>query len=421
MLIHGVYQITKYLIIYLEIKRCQATHTHTNDKKKFFVLIPVLHEEKTIDRLLDDLSKQDYPNDLFDVYIITTEKEYLSKIRPNTIDILNKLKLGQKETINHVIHYPKIDGFKTDQLGYAFQKIRSVHGDNSITNSYFLFLDADSSLDSETISRFNNTLDDKTEIYQQPLLWFRNIEKLKDPLMQSFSFQQSFFSISYEIPMFTERFLPWRLKYFVGHGLCMKGSFLLRVGGFPDTIEDVRFGRISSFLGAKVKLVSGFGLVETARNFPIYIKQSSVWFFGCGLFIYDYIHAISLRKNKTIRIIDVILLTYGFFKAFRWLNKGLLHLIGLILSIFYSSPLLFILFFLSLLTNSSIPVLLVAKNFKSTWQIQLTTHERSGKLFNAIIFAPILYMFNFIGLYYGLLKLIKFYLWGKVILSKTIR
>jgi hypothetical protein len=321
----------------------------------------------------------------------------------------------------NVIHYPKINGFKTHQLDYAFQQIRSAHSESMIANSYFLFLDADSILDPETISRFNNAIDNNIEVYQQPLLWFKNIKNLKNPFMQSFAFQQSFFSISYEIPMFTERFFPWRLKYFVGHGLCVKGSFLLKVGGFPDIIEDIRLGRISSFLDTKAKLVPSFGIVETAKNFFIYIKQSSIWFFGCGLFVSDYIHALSLRKDKIVKMRDVVLLVYGFFKAFRWLNKGLLHLIGLTLAIVYSFPSLFALFLLSLLINSSVPVLLVAKDFNLVWQSQLTTRESLYKLFNAIVFAPILYMFNFIGLYYGLLKLIKFYLWGKVALPKTDR
>lgn len=423
LLIHGVYQLIKYCVISSELEKQQLIASHLSDKKKIFVLVPVLHEEKTIEKFLDDLSSQDYPKEFFEIYIITTEKEYLNSIKPNTIDILNRLKSEQKVSRFqfNIIHYPKIDGFKTHQLSYAFEQIRSEYDDRIVTGSYFLFLDADSIMDSGTISRFNNAIDNDIEIYQQPLLWFKNIKDLKSPLMQSFAFQQSFFSISYEIPMFTEKFFPWRLKYFVGHGLCVKGSFLSRIGGFPDIIEDVRVGRISSFLKNKTKLVPGFGIVETAKNFFAYIKQSGVWFFGCGLFISDYIHTLSLRKNKTVKMRDAALLVYGLFKAFRWLNKGLLHLIGLILAIVYSFQLLFVLFLSSLLINSSVPVLLVAKDFKLTWQNQLTTRESLHKLINAIVFAPILYMFNFIGLYYGLLKLIKFYLWGKITLPKTDR
>lgn len=421
--INGVYQLVKYLIISSRLKKRRSISPHSNDKKKIFILIPVLHEEKTIEKFLSNLSTQDYPKEFFEVYIITTEKEYLNKVKPNTIDIINHLKLEQKisKLQLNIIHYPKIDGFKSHQLSYAFQQIRSIYCDSIIADSYFLFLDADSIVDTRIISRFNNTIDNSIEIYQQPLLWFKNIKDLKSPIMQSFAFQQSFFSISYEIPMFTEIFFPWRLKYFVGHGLCVKGSFLLRLGGVPDIIEDVRLGRISSFLNTNVKLVPDFGIVESAKNFFVYIKQSSVWFFGCGLFISDYVHTLSLRKNKVISIRDIILISYGFFKAFRWLNKGLLHLIGLILAPVYSFSLLFALFLLSLLINSSVPVLLVAKDFRQVWQNQLTTRESLSKLFNAIIFSPILYMFNFIGLYYGLFKLITFYLWGKIILPKTDR
>lgn len=418
---NGVYLIIKYCVVFSMLKRQQSASS--SDRKFFFVLTPVFHEEKIIEDFLKDISLQNFPSNFLKVYIITTEKEYLNKVRPNTIDILNHLKAGQKisEPRFNFIHCPRIDGFKVDQLEYAFQEIRTIYGEAVISNAYFLLLDADSSLSPNTILNYNNAIEESIEVYLQPLLWFKNIKNLKDPLMQSFAFQQSFFSVAYEIPMLEERFFPWRLKYFVGHGLCLRGSFLLKMGGFPSIIEDVRLGRISSFLDIKAKIVPGFGIVETAKNFFIYIKQSSVWFFGCGLFLSDYAHSVSLREDKIMKMRDMILLLYGVFKAFRWLNKGILHLIGIMFAIIYSFPLLLGIFLTSLFINSSVPVLLVSKDFKSIWDKQLTSQEGLRKFFNAIVFAPILYAFNFIGLYYGLFKIIKFYLWGKVTLPKTDR
>lgn len=423
---HGTYQLIKYFIVTSEIKKMFFdTTTKSSPKKmhKISILAPVLHEEKTIENFLTDLSHQNYPKDLYEVYIITTQKEYLRNAEQNTVDILKQI-VSQNifpELQLTIIHYPDIKGFKTHQLDFAFSQIRKNIGDVAVSESFFLFLDADSEVGVNTLARFNDSIENNIEIYQQPLLWLKNIDTLKSPFMQSFAFLQSFFSVSYEILMFTGKFFPWRLKYFVGHGLCMKGSFLLRVGGFPDIIEDVRLGRLSSFLNIKAKLVPGFGIVETAKSFPVYIKQSSIWFFGCGLFISDYLYACSLRKTKSVNIRDFMLVAYGFFKAFRWLNKGLFHLAGIIFSITYTSIPLFVLFASSLLLNSAIPVLLVSKDFKCAWRKKLNNRNGAIVLFRSVLFSPILYMLNFIGLYYGLFKLLKFYLWGQIALPKTER
>lgn len=423
---HGVYQLIKYVIVIPEIKKKflnNALKNHLEKLHKILVLVPVLHEEKTIEKFLADLSRQNYPKDSYKVHIVTTEQEYLNNIRPNTIDILGRIMFEKRfpELQFTQTHYPSAHGFKTHQLDFAFNQTRKNIGDTEVSKLFFLFLDADSEVDMNTLTRFNSSIEDDIEIYQQPLLWFKNIDVLKSSLTQSFTFLQSFFSVSYEIPMFTERFFPWRLKYFVGHGLFVKGSFIIRVGGFPDIIEDVRLGRLSSFLNIKMKLVSGFGVVETAKSFSVYIKQSSVWFFGCGLFLNDYSYARSLRNTRRFSSQDYVLILYGFFKAFRWLNKGLFHLVGFILSINYASMLLIILFFSSLLLNSTIPVFFVAKDFKMVWQKRLNDSERISVLFRSALFSPILYIFNFIGLYYGLYRLLKFYLWGQVILPKTER
>ena len=425
---HGVYQLIKYLIVIPEIKKnfFNTTFTAKNylgKTHKILVLVPVLHEEKTIDKFLTDLSNQDYPKDFYEVYVITTRKEYLKKTEPNTIDILKRIISenkfpGLRLTI---IHYPNAEGFKTHQLDFAFNQIRKNIGDIAVSESFFIFLDADSEVDVNTLTIFNGSIENGIEIYQQPLLWFKNIDTLKSPLMHSFAFLQSFFSISYEIPMFIGKFYPWRLKYFVGHGLCVRGSFIIRVGGFPDIIEDVRLGRLSSFLNVNVKLVPGFGIVETAKSLSVYIKQSSIWFFGCGLFISDYLFVQSLRKTKSVTVKDFVLISYGFFKAFRWLNKGLFHLVGLIFSLAYMSIPLFVLCTSSLLLNSTIPVFLVLKDFKEIWQKKLNNRNGAIALFRSVLLSPILYMLNFIGLYYGLYKLLKFYLWGQITLPKTER
>lgn len=424
-LLHGFYQLIKYFIIASEIKKKYLVTEKTSPPSyhNIIVFVPVLHEETTIERFIEDISNQTYPSENFQTYIITTEKENLvnkNKGSSNTIDIVNQILLQKKYRYRH-FHYPNSDGHKTDQLDFAFQKICSEIGRDKVVDTFFLFLDADSEVDSGLIERFNHSIEDKIELYQQPLLWFKNISTLQNKLMKSFSFLQSFFSISYEIPMFVGKFFPWRLKYLVGNGLFIRGSYLLKVRGFPPLIEDVRLGRLSSFLQTEIKLVPGFGNVETAKDFLTYIKQSSVWFFGCGLFVSDYIFAKSLKDATKITAKDAVRIGYGFFKAFRWMNKGLLHLLGLVFSIIHANQALLLLFTISLIMNSSIPVLVVAFNFRKKWGERISVLKKIEILLEGVIFSPAFYVLNFLGPYYGLFKLFKYYLCGTVTLPKTIR
>ncbi len=426
LLLNGIYQLTKYILIITKIKN---NALFDNPKKEntvhnmISVLVPVLHEEKMLEKLLEKLSCQNYPQDCYKIYVITTQKEYCEGNSPNTIDILNHLIVENRFPKAQIyrIHFSGNQGFKTHQLDFAFDQIRKNIGDMIVSESFFLLLDADAEPDFNTLRRFNDSIENNIEIYQQPLLRFKNINLLKSPLMQSFTFLQAFFAISYEIPMFMDAFFPFRLKYCIGDGMMVKGAFLIKIGGFPDLIEDVRLGRLASFLKIKGKIVHGFGISETAKNFPTYVKQSSVWFFGCGLFIVDFLHARSLRGIKKNYVLDAIHICYGLFKAFRWLNKGLLHLLGIIFSLYQGSFALLVMFLFSLLLNSSVPVVLVSRDLRMYWARKLNPSQGNQILWNSLLFSPILYMLNFVGPYYGLFKLIRFYLCGQVMLPKTER
>jgi glycosyltransferase involved in cell wall biosynthesis len=427
LLANSLYQLFKYLAVRKEIKNnwpfiTQSEKLNNNsEKRKFFILCPVLHEEGNIEKLLESLASQTeyYPRDLFEVYIITTEKETLSDESPNTIEVFESVQGNYSNLYLTRLHYPSKEGYKADQLSFCFNKIKSEYPNQIISESLFLFLDADSEIDSSMLDRYMNTFEKGVRIYQQPLLWFKNFSTLPSPFMKSFSFIQSFFSLSYEIPMFRDEFFPWRLRHLVGHGLCVQGSFLLEIGGIPDFMEDVRMGRLSSFLSEKVKVVPGFGMVETAKNITVWIKQVSVWFTGMSFFLSDWRHAVAVNSNRSC-IRDCILMLYGFFKHLRWLNQSLFHLIGLALStLFMSLPLLAI-FLCSLLLSSTVPVILVANDFREIIHRKIE-ESYIFMVFISALLSPIMYILNFLGVYLGLYRFIKFRICHRLTLPKTER
>jgi len=420
-IIHGLYQIYKYFIVVFKLKNEVNSKILIKNNHKFFVFIPVLHEENNIENLLNNLLPQEYPEELYKIFIITTQREHLNKSNPNTIDILNKIKIANKQWNKNLIHlhYPKVSGFKAEQLSFAFNYVYE-ESKSEISNIFFLLLDGDSLVDKNIISKFNQKIEEDFDLYQQPLLWFKNIGEIRSPLMKSFSFLQSFFSISYEIPMFIGKFFPLRLKYLIGNGLLIKGSFLLKIKNFPPIIEDVRLGRLASFLEAKIKIVPNFIITETAKNFLIQSKQSSVWFFGCGLFLNDYLCALKISNKKRMK--DYMMIMYAFFKAFRWANKGLLQAIGLILSVIILNKNLILLYCMSISLNSIIPVILVLFSLFNEWNTRVIDRRKVPNIiFQAVICSPLIYVLGFIGTYLGLFRLIKYYACKKVTLPKTER
>jgi cellulose synthase/poly-beta-1,6-N-acetylglucosamine synthase-like glycosyltransferase len=165
-LFHGLYQIWKYLITISSLENSKNEIIKNKIKNKIFVFVPVLHEEKNIKYILTNLLDQEYEKNLYQICVITTEKEYLnSSNHPNTVDLLNELKSRNinSDRLIH-FHYPNKSGFKADQLRFAFDQIRKIKTDLEISNSFFLLLDADSLIDGNIISRFNSQIQDGIDL-----------------------------------------------------------------------------------------------------------------------------------------------------------------------------------------------------------------------------------------------------------------
>lgn len=422
--LQGVWQLIKYVVVIRDFRqKSRAPVRETPPRHRFIVLAPVLHEEPTLATFLDDMSRVEYPADLYEVCVVTTEKEFNEGPRPNTIDALIALMQSDRYpslALSHS-HFPFRDGHKADQLQHAFVEFRRERGDNALRSTFLLCLDVDSRVDPDTLRRYEDAIVDGVDIYQRPVLWFKNIHQIENSFTGSFAFLQSFFSVAFEIPMFTGRFVPWRLRHFVGHGLCLRGSYLLQTGGFPPVIEDIRQGRIASFLEKPARVVPGFGLVETAKNYRVFVKQSSVWYFGFGLFFSDYWRARKLRGVDSVTLRDALLLTYGIFKGLRWLLKGPLHLLGLVGSLWLGDAVLALTFVTALALNSLVPTALAAWDFRAEWSRRMSRERAFSVLLKSIVFSPIAYVMAFPGPVMGLFKLAEFYRCGKISLPKTER
>lgn len=110
-------------------------------KHKFAVLIPARNEAKVIGNLVDSLNKQNYPKNLYDVFVIPN----------NCTDNTSKVALKHKAK---VIDCKEKVSSKGDVLKYAFSFLKNNYYDY---DAYIIF-DADNIVHPEFIRRMNDTL-----------------------------------------------------------------------------------------------------------------------------------------------------------------------------------------------------------------------------------------------------------------------
>ena len=262
LLINTLFLLFKYCYALRLIKNRRTT-SHNSYKNRFILLCPVYHEETNILRFYNQLKKLKYPTNKYDIYFITTEREKLTPaVGKNTIEILDALKMPNNF---HIIHYPYTQGYKSEQLNYAYKNI--IRNYKNIDSVFLALLDADSDVPQNYLHNINDQIVPNIQVYQQPVAWLRNFDQLSNfSLVKSFPLLQTYFSIAYEIPMIEQLFNHIRIRHFIGNGITIRGSVLKKFNGFPSLIEDTRFGRLCSFANISSRIIPYFGNVDSAAD-----------------------------------------------------------------------------------------------------------------------------------------------------------
>ena len=117
-------------------------------KNKFAVLIPARNEEQVVGSLIHSLKNQDYPEDLYDIFVIP------NNCSDNTKNV--SLDAGAK-----VLNCKVPVKSKGDVLRYIFKKLKK----NKDIDAYIIF-DADNIVDKNFLKRMNDTLCEGYEVAQ---------------------------------------------------------------------------------------------------------------------------------------------------------------------------------------------------------------------------------------------------------------
>lgn len=293
----SIYNIKKSLVFLSQYK--SSLNFFPDNLPCIVITIPVLFEQKIIEETIEHFSSMDYPKEKIKILIVTTEKEYnlKSQYRETTINILQKLK--KKYPRIKTLHYPNIDGCKSDQLNFAVEKFEELYPDLDPTNTFFAIYDADSRPNKKSFKVLSWSLQENLtcNVFQQSAVFLKNYEDLNRKglierlFLKSAALEQNRFTLTHEIPRIlrqynyskTHKGILGSMTYAhcVGHGLIIRLSFLKEIK-FPAKFypEDMFYGFILNSLKEPIIPIPALDYSETPSSLKELFFQRALWFIG---------------------------------------------------------------------------------------------------------------------------------------------
>jgi cellulose synthase/poly-beta-1,6-N-acetylglucosamine synthase-like glycosyltransferase len=263
---------------------------HKKDNGNMYLLLPVYHEEKIAEVMLDRFYKVSKESNIITV-VITTIKEHDNK----THNIIEK-KIKKDKMGDHIIliKCPYKEGTMATQLNYAIEELSKIDK----TNFIFGIHNADGIISKEHISFVRKNVDTKTCV--QSYSYFDNPGNI---LMNGPVSWQNRWSYIFEAGRCNLKLgksaLFRKMNYVIGHGLYMKRSTIEDVGYFPeDTInEDAFLGAILNYKDYNLIPLPYLEKADFAPSPKVYIKQQCTWFNGPKSSFDYYKRIINNEKN----------------------------------------------------------------------------------------------------------------------------
>ena len=154
-LYYVIFTVTLFYALYFFIsgwaglfKKSKVHFEKIDAKNRFAILIPARNEEAVIGNLIDSLQKQNYPKELYTIYVIPN----------NSIDRTEEVARSHGASILPCIVKTKTKG---DVLEYAFSRLKS---DKDI-DAYLVF-DADNVVHPDFLSYMNSCLESGYRVAQ---------------------------------------------------------------------------------------------------------------------------------------------------------------------------------------------------------------------------------------------------------------
>lgn len=245
--------------------------------RKFLILIPAYKEDKVIINTATEALKQEYPSELFDIYVIADSFE------PETIDLLQKI-----ERINYIEV-----SFKHSTKARSINKALEV-----ITEDYdgIIIIDADNLMDADFIQKANRALSNGDKVIQG--------HRVAKNLDTSFAILDA---ISEEInnTIFRKGHIAIRMSSaLIGSGMAfdfkLYKSIMQKIDTFADEDKDLEIKLLLDW--NKINYLNDAYIYdEKVSNSKNFVKQRSRWIssqiFYARTFLFKSIYELFAHSN----------------------------------------------------------------------------------------------------------------------------
>ena len=276
------------------------------DKKhKFAVIVPARNEAKVIGNLLKSLNKQEYPKDLYDVYVV------INNCKDNTKQIA-------QENNAKIIECLKPISSKGAALRVAFAKLNEANYD-----AYLIF-DADNIAHPNFIKKMNDALCSGYDLAQG----FRDSKNPSDTWISS---SYSIHYLIHNIFLDKARMNLDKPCFINGTGFMISKKYLLRKGFKSHTMtEDIELTVRSALDNEKIAFVEdAITYDEQVMTFMDSWKQRKRWSIGtiqCFKYYFTKLFKRSI-KNRSFACMDSIVFLSSPFTQFLGVVSYIAHFI----------------------------------------------------------------------------------------------
>lgn len=261
--------------------------TEYESKNKFAILIPARNEENVISNLLDSLNNQNYPKELYDIYVIPN----------NCNDKTEELSKDKAKILKYDINFKT----KGEVLKKAFSDLMEYDA--------FIVFDADNVVDSNFIKTMNNYLCNGSLVVQ----CYRDSKNYENWLSYSYSIFYWLQNLYFE---------KINSSFISGTGFMIKKEVIKKYGFNVETLtEDTEFSVFCEI--NKIK-------IDFAKEAITYDEQPT-----------DFITSWNQRKRWTVGVVQTLKLYFkriietSSINSFIILNNPVFNLIGLIIALLY--------------------------------------------------------------------------------------
>lgn len=252
-----------------------------NNHCQFLMIVPMFDEsviaKETYDYFCGIATKNVH------CVFITSEKETNIFGRCKTREVLENCMKEKPNKYVHMYHNPEITGNKVGQLNRFLSEYKSKLNKENV---FIIDYDCDSRPDKNVVQDFCdilNSIPQANVMQQSAQFWSPN---KASSLLNVEALYQTRWSLGYErctqylstFRWINRIFVPF--YYCVGHGLCIRASYLYQHGLFPSPLEDLPLGMMLMLLQEPIYPCVTKDKGEVVLSFKALLRQAGHWIRG---------------------------------------------------------------------------------------------------------------------------------------------